>query len=86
MYIDAGETVIDKVGFGSAGDFEATAYLENPGVSQSLERKADFFATAVTMGSGGAHKWQGNGYDSDDNSNDFIIRNLPEPQNSFSPT
>jgi len=38
------------------------------------------------MGSGGAHKWQGNGYDSDDNSNDFIIRNLPEPQNSFSPT
>ncbi|MFH0923299.1 MAG: fibronectin type III domain-containing protein, partial [Candidatus Falkowbacteria bacterium] len=39
-----------------------------------------------TMAEDGEHQWLGNGYDSDDNSNDFIIRNIPDPQNSFSPT
>ncbi|MDD5071739.1 MAG: lamin tail domain-containing protein [Patescibacteria group bacterium] len=86
LYSDAGETVIDKVGFGSASDFETAAYPENPAADQSLERKAAFSATAATMGSGGEHEWQGNGYDSDNNSNDFIVRSIPQPQNSFSPT
>ena len=37
------------------------------------------------MGAGGADQLKGNGFDSDDNASDFIVRTAREPQNSASP-
>jgi hypothetical protein len=33
---------------------------------------------------GGADEFNGNGYDTDNNANDFILRDTPQPQNSSS--
>lgn len=77
-----GGTVVDKVGFGAAGDFE-TATSTNPSANQSIERKAVGTSTAATMASDGAHANLGNGYDTDNNSNDFVVRALPSPQGSY---
>lgn len=38
LYSDAGKTVVDKVGFGKAGDFEGTA-VANPAVGEIIKRK-----------------------------------------------
>ncbi len=38
LYSDAGLTLVDKVGFGAALDYETAAYLENPSVNQSIKR------------------------------------------------
>lgn len=79
---DAGEEV-DKVGFGSASDFEGEA-LSNPGSNKSLERKAQSDSTDEAMIEGGVHYFLGNSEDTDNNAQDFFIRSLPEPQNSKS--
>ena len=76
---------VDFVGYGSANGYEgtgATAVLTN---TTSAERKANSASTAASMQSGGADALAGNGYDSDDNKLDFVIR-TPEPQNSSSPS
>lgn len=39
LYSDNGQTLVDKVGFGSAQDVETTAFATNPTAGQSLERK-----------------------------------------------
>lgn len=52
---------------------------------QSLERKADADSTAVSLAIGGADEYLGNGYDTDNNSADFILQDSPNPQNSKSP-
>jgi len=85
LYSDAGQNVIDKVGAGTASDFERAVYPNNPAANQGLERKANANASSTSMISG-IDQWQGNGYDSDDNSQDFVVRNTPDPQNSSSPT
>jgi len=79
---DVGKEV-DKVGFGSASDFEEEA-LSNPGSNKSLERKAQSDSTDETMVEGGVHYFLGNSEDTDNNVQDFFIRSLPEPQNSQS--
>lgn len=38
LYSDAGHTLIDKVGFGTATDFEGAVYPSNPPAGSSLER------------------------------------------------
>ena len=81
LYSDAGQTVVDLVGFGTASSSE-TATIANPPVHQSVERKSGATATASTLYSG-EHKWQGNGYDSNDNSADFVLQSVPAPQNSL---
>jgi PKD repeat protein len=78
----AGEEA-DKVGFGSASDFEGEV-LSNPGSNKSLERKAQSDSTDETMVEGGVHYFLGNSEDTDNNVQDFFIRSLPEPQNSQS--
>jgi hypothetical protein len=74
---------VDKVGLGSAGDKE-TATIGNPGSGKSIERKANAFSMKDTMKLSGIDSLLGNGEDTDNNANDFIIRDIPDPQNSNS--
>ncbi len=75
---------IDRLAYGQ-GDYlfpEDTAYASAPAAGQSLERKAVATSTAETMAAGGVHEKSGNNYDSNNNSNDFVLLITPEPQNS----
>jgi hypothetical protein len=78
-----GATIIDKVGFGKAIDSE-TEPETNPAPDTSRERKANTTSSPTTMASGGSDELKGNGEDTDNNANDFILRNTPQPQNSLS--
>lgn len=68
LYSNLG-VVIDKVGMGSANDFENKATV-NPAANKSVER---FYDNNV-----------GNYLDTDDNSTDFYLQSKPNPQNSTS--
>jgi len=77
------DIVIDKVGYGdTASDFETQSVI-GPGSGESLERKASNTSTLASMTNG--ESFNGNSYDSNNNYNDFILRNIPEPQDSSSP-
>lgn len=84
LYSDAGVTVVDKVGIGASVDFETAAYSTNPAANRSIERKANTDSSAATMASGGVDELEGNGYDTDNNLNDFVYRTTSDPQNSNS--
>lgn len=84
LYSDAGISLIDKVGFGTPSNPEAAPFSSNPSLSQSIERKAYSLSTKASM-EGGVDSVKGNGFDSDNNSLDFILRNFSDPQNSSSP-
>ncbi|HKJ81614.1 MAG TPA: phospholipase D-like domain-containing protein [Ignavibacteriaceae bacterium] len=79
-------TTIDLIGWGTAiaGNYEGTVATK-PAQGVSLERKANSSSTSTTMGIGGSDELEGNGYDTDDNANDFVQRTTPQPQNSSSP-
>jgi trimeric autotransporter adhesin len=80
--LPTGASVIDLVGFGAtANGFEGTAPAPAPSNTSSIERKASATSDATTMGTGGTEEFAGNGYDSDQNAADFIVR-TPNPQNS----
>jgi len=51
---------------------------------ESMERKARFDSDREKMKEGGEHHEQGNGWDTDDQRDDFIKKHSPEPQNSSS--
>lgn len=80
-----GSTIVDLVGFGSANGYEGSGPAPAPSNSTSIERKANSNSSISSMGTGGADELEGNGYDSNDNANDFIVRSDPQPQNSGSP-
>lgn len=85
---DSSDTVIDKVGMGTANDKE-NASASSPANNRSIERKASSSSTSETMSAGGLDQFLGNGEDTDDNSLDFVYRTLVQgvdPQNSSSPT
>lgn len=63
-------SIVDKVGYGEANSPEGSA-VQAPQESQSIERKP-----------GGD---LGNGEDTDDNSADFTLQPIPNPQNTASP-
>ena len=83
LYSDAGVTLVDKVGWGSAIDKESSASA-NPNVGEGLERKANTSSTVASMTSGGADELMGNAEDTDNNVSDFIVRVVSQPQNSNS--
>jgi hypothetical protein len=83
LYSDAGTTLVDKVGMGTATDVEASA-AANPPTSGSVERKANTTATAVSMAIGGTDEFAGNAEDTDHNDTNFIVRTTSQPQNSSS--
>ncbi len=78
----AGSAVVDRLAYGVGANLSPeTAPAPAPAAGQSLERKALSTSTATTMAIGGEHYYSGNGYDSNDNSADFVLRATPEPQN-----
>jgi len=74
---------IDLVGFGIATFFEGSGSAGSNN-SLSIERKAKSSSTSGSMQTGGTDEYAGNGYDSNNNSSDFVTRS-PQPQNSLSP-
>ncbi len=83
LYSDAGSTIVDKVGLGSATEREGDP-VDNPSANGSVERKAWASSSAETMAGGGSDSSAGNGEDTEDNSTDFVQRTTSEPQNSSS--
>lgn len=85
---DNQDLIVDQVawGAGAGSQFvEGSAFATNPGSNQSIERKAYSTSTISSMTTG-VDVLKGNGFDSNDNANDFILRPAPQPQNSSSPT
>jgi len=76
-------TVIDLVGWGASIVNETLSFPFNPQNNQSIERKALFSSDNTTMGYG-EDKHLGNGHDTNNNFNDFILRDCSDPQNSSS--
>ncbi len=70
----AGFVAVDLLGMGTAGEFE-TLGIAAPLANQSLERKS---------GNSGILETEGNGWDTNDNSVDFVTRPVPQPQNTSS--
>jgi hypothetical protein len=84
-----GTTIVDQLawGTGSGSQFgEGTVFTPNPGNHDGLERKALTSSTASSMESGGSHEFKGNGFDSNNNAADFVLRDVSQPQNSGSAT
>ena len=76
-------SVVDYVGYGSSKYYQGTAVAALSNTTGAM-RKARSTSTAASMENGGADSLLGNGWDSGDNSADFVVR-YPSPQNSSSP-
>jgi cysteine-rich repeat protein len=75
---------VDKFGYGGADSPEGSAAPNPPAAGRSYERKAGPDSTAASMGSGGADELKGNGQDTNNNFEDFVIRTVRQPQSSTS--
>ncbi|OGM73748.1 hypothetical protein A3H21_03125 [Candidatus Woesebacteria bacterium RIFCSPLOWO2_12_FULL_42_8] len=76
---------VDKVGFGNNPDgFETAVFDQNPEANSSVERKACPLSTDESMLT--VDLLNGNAEDTDDNSGDFVLREVSDPQNSSSAT
>jgi len=82
----ADDNVVDFIGYGGANEFEGEAGAPDASNTDSIERKATQYSTIDSMSSGGAEESSGNGYDSNENSADWLNRSLPEPQGTASST
>jgi|GEM_PF-1367219 len=88
--VNASGSVVDRLAWGSAtstgldpeGSF--VPFIDNANAGSSFERKAYGTSTAATMGAGGADANRGNGTDSNNNANDFVVRTTRQPQNAAS--
>jgi hypothetical protein len=80
LLYNSSDTVVDKLGFGSATDVETTSKAE-PSTNDSVERKASATSDGTTLAVGGTEENAGNGEDTDNNSVDFVNRTEPLPQN-----
>lgn len=63
---------------------EGTNFSPNPGINQSMERKAVSSSSVASMVIGGTDELRGNGFDTNNNATDFILRTVSQPQNSSS--
>lgn len=85
--IDSALAVVDKVGYGTlSNDPEGSPAPDQGGANNnSIERKALATSTADSLAPGGAHYLLGNGYDTDNNANDFVRQTHGRlPQNTQS--
>ncbi len=73
-------TEFDKIGWGTATSPEGTV-IAAPATNQSLERKAFGSSSATAMATGGADAGKGNGWDTNNNSFDFVAQTIPNSQN-----
>ncbi len=85
LFSDAGITVVDKIGLGTAVDVETTAFADNPEGGESIVRKASSNSTAQSLFTGGVEVFSGNEFDNDNNSTDFVLFTSSLPRNSNSP-
>ena len=85
LFNDAGITRVDSVGFGTASDNETFPVPTGPADNQSIIRKASATSTADTLVAGGSEEAAGNGYDTDNNADDFVLLTTAMPHNSASP-
>ena len=88
LKVTSTDEVIDAVAWGSGHAVpltESAAFVSNPSVGQSLERKALSTSDATSMTSG-TDVSKGNGFDANNNSTDFILRAISQPQNTSSAT
>lgn len=77
--------VVDAVTFGSpAAPFGEGTFLTAPLSGTSVERKANASSTSDSMSDPLLDGLLGNGYDTNDNSADFVTRLVPDPQNTNS--
>lgn len=65
---------------------EGNEFDPDPGINQSMERKALSSSTASSMAISGTDEFKGNGFDSNDNATDFVLRAVSQPQNTSSAT
>lgn len=80
---DSSNAIVDMVGYGdSSSNFETQPAI-NPAAGESIERKAYETSTLSTMTTG-VDEFKGNSWDSNNNYNDFILRNIPDPQGTSS--
>jgi hypothetical protein len=85
LYADQAKTIlVDEVGFSDSDHFEGSPANTPASDFSSIERKAKVSSDNASMNGGGVDELAGNGYDSDNNSFDFILRSVSEPQNSKS--
>lgn len=88
IYLSATSTpdqlVIDLLGMGASAVKE-TATTTALAADKSFERKATSNSATSTMTIAGSDEFKGNSYDSNNNSADFLLRDIPQPQNSSSP-
>lgn len=80
---DDSGNVVDRVSWGSNIYGEGTPFPSNPPVGASLERLANDGSNPLP---GEAGEFSGNGWDTNNNAADFVIRTMPEPQNSNAST
>jgi len=78
-------SIIDGLGWGDCENefVEGNAAIDLSG-GQSLERKAKDTSTAELLAVNDSHHWLGNNWDSNSNSQDFVLQTQSNPQNSFS--
>jgi hypothetical protein len=77
---DSAAALVDKVGMGSAQDYEGTGSATLPNDGESIERKACAMSSLGSMS--GDDATNGNSEDTDNNADDFVPRHTPDPQNS----
>lgn len=85
--VNAADVEIDRVGYGTGNDPKVAAAPNHGDAANdnSVERKASASSTAATMAAGGAEQHAGNGYNSNNNGADFIVRTGGrDPQNAAS--
>jgi hypothetical protein len=76
---------MDTVGYGTGDSAEGSAPLTPVhAAGSSFERKALSTSDATSMSAGGADELKGNGYDTNNNKNDFVTRTTRDPQNASS--
>lgn len=80
----APESYVDLVGYGKTNGFEGTKGVPALSNTESAERKAQSSSTAASMAMGGSDALFGNGCDTDDNLNDFVVQSAINPQNTSS--
>jgi len=81
-------SMVDQIAWGSTINpqfVEGTAFPANMSGNESIERKA-YSTSTVTSMTTGTDTDKGNGFDSNDNATDFILRSVSQPQNSGSAT
>ena len=81
MLVDQEGLMVDMVAYGSNSSQGSALGSFGQDLKYSAERKASASSTAESLSSG--ELWSGNGYDS--GGDDFVLKQAPDPQNSFSP-